>query len=498
MSYENGQPRVPFAEKLALGVGGLSAFFGAAGISILAYPVYNMVLGVSATTVGLALMIPRIWDAFSDPIMGRISDNFASRWGRRRPFVVLGAIAMGLSFVAIWHVPEDWSESGKVAYFVVSQLVFFTAFTVFSVPFAALSYEMTPSYRERNSVMAYLAFFHKCGEFLAGWMIPLAVIIGAYLASQHLPLRDDASADAPELNAAGVRGMAWIIGAVVLIGLGMMPGLFVNERYAQLARTQKKVGILSSVRGAAGSLPFVILVAVIVLNTLAGVLASSIDQYLLVYFMYDGSTSDGLVQKAILSSGYAVVGFLSIPVMTHIANRLGKKRALFVVYGLTVVGGVAKWFIFTPGRETIRVGPTDLDPVLMIDPLLCGPMWVAVKILLASMMADICDEDELKHGLRREGMFAAVFSWLEKCVISAAFFGTGLALGVSGFDVDLGASQSEATFTKMRLFLAGGPSLTALLAIAALAFYPITAATAAETRRQLDLRHQQDTEDLST
>ena len=112
-------------------------------------------------------------------------------------------------------------------------------------------------------------------------------------------------------------------------------------------------------------------------------------------------------------------------------------------------------------------------------------------VILASMMADICDEDELKHGLRREGMFAAVFSWLEKSVVSAAFFGTGLALGLSGFDVELGAAQSVDTFTKMRLFLAGAPSLTALLAIVALAFYPITAATAAETRRKLDQRHQQ-------
>ncbi|MEM6552251.1 MAG: MFS transporter [Planctomycetota bacterium] len=491
MSDGPGQPRVPFTEKLALGVGGLSAFFGAAGISILAYPVYNMLLGVSATTVGLALMIPRIWDAFSDPIMGRISDNFASRWGRRRPFVILGAIAMGLSFVAIWHVPQHWSESWKVGYFIASQLVFFTAFTVFSVPFAALSYEMTPDYKERNSVMAYLAFFHKCGEFLAGWMIPLAVVLSVYLVSQQMPDAAEESGDSAELNAQGIRGMAWIIGTVVLVGLGMLPGLFVKERYAEQAKTQKKVGILSSMRGAATSMPFVILVAVIVLNTMAGVLASSIDQYLLVYFMYDGSTSDGLVQKAILSSGYAVVGFLSIPVMTYIANRLGKKRALFVVYGLTVVGGIAKWFIFTPGRDTLTIGPTQFDPVLMIDPMLCGPMWVAVKILLASMMADICDEDELKHGLRREGMFAAVFSWLEKCVVSAAFFGTGLALGLSGFDVALGAEQSEATFTKMRLFLAGAPALTALLAIAALAFYPITADSAAETRRQLDLRHQQ-------
>ena len=469
--------RVPFLEKSALGVGALSSFFGFGGVSILAYPVYNMMLGVSAGWVGLAITLPRIWDAITDPVMGAVSDNFRSRWGRRRPFIVVGAILMGLLFGLIWVAPDHWSEPDKFAYFVGMQILFFTAFTVFAVPFNALTYEMTPDYNERNRVMAFLAFFHKTGELLGGWMLPLATGIGVYLVT-----------GAEDLNMAGVHVMAWIVGGLMLAGLGVLPGIFVKERFAIRAATQQRVGLWSSAKAALSSVPFLILVAIIVLNTLSGVLASGIDQYLLVYYMNDGSKAAGLLQKGLLTSGYAVVGFASIPLITYLANRLGKRGALFFVYGLMVLGGIAKWFIFVPGHTIYYPLGVAIDPVLMIDPLLCGPMWVAVKIVLASMMADICDEDERDHGQRREGMFGAAFSWLEKMVVSVAYMGTGLALSVAAFDVELGAAQSETTFTAMRLFLSGAPAVTALAAIVALIFYPITAERAAETRRVLEQR----------
>ena len=143
-----------------------------------------------------------------------------------------------------------------------------------------------------------------------------------------------------------------------------------------------------------------------------------------------------------------------------------------------------KWFIFVPGHHFIHVFGVALDPVILIDPLLCGPMWVAVKIILASMMADICDEDELKHGQRREGMYGGVFAWIEKVVLSLAYLGTGLALTFAGFKPELGGAQAPETFTLMRLFLAGAPTLTAIFALVALRYYPITATKAAETRKQ--------------
>ncbi len=475
------EDRVGLFEKSSLGIGALAAFFGYAGISVLAYPVYNMMLGISAFWVGIALMIPRFWDALSDPIMGRISDNCHSRFGRRKPFIVVGAVSMGLIFIAIWYVPAAFSDAWKIIYFIVLQIAFFTAYTVFSVPFAALSYEMTPDYHERTRVMAFLAFFHKLGELLGGWMLPLATAISLALV-----------VDAEDITIEGVHVMAWIVGIAIMAGIGTLPGLFVRERFFHKVSNQQTVKLWDSAKSACSNKPFLVLVSIIVLNTLSGVLAMGIDQYLLVYFMNEGNKGAGLIQKGLLTTGYGVVGFAAIPVITWLANKFGKHGSLYFVYALMVVGGIAKWFIFTPGHTMYLVGfgewKITVDPIILIDPLLCGPMWVAVKIMLASMMADVCDEDELQHGQRREGMFSAVFSWLEKMVVSVAYFGTGLALAVAGFVVEAGVDQMPGTFTKMRLFLAGGPALTALFALVALYFYPITAKRATETRNALEQR----------
>lgn len=469
--------KVPLYEKASLGLGSMTAFFGFSGVSILAYPIYNMMLGVNAAWIGIALMIPRLWDAITDPVMGRISDNFHHRLGRRKPFIVSGAIVMGILFALIWHAPPGWSDSLKIVYFIVMQLLFFTAYTVFSVPYFALTYEMTPDYRERTHVMAFCAFFHKLGEFLGGWMLPLATALGIWLV-----------ADASDMNMTGVIAMVWIVGIVVMIIFGVIPGLVVKERFQEKIQTQEKVGVWNGMKDAFSNPAFTILVVVIVLNTLSGVLAMGIDQYLLVYFMNDGNQAAGMIQKGVLSSGYAVVGFAAIPIITWLADRFGKKGSLYFVYSLMAFGGIMKWFIFTPGHAIFYIGKLAIDPVMLIDPLLCGPMWVAVKIMLASMMADICDDDELKHGKRREGMFSAVFSWMEKMVVSFAMMMTGLALTAAQFDPALGADQAPETFTRMRLFLAGAPSLTAVIALCALVFYPITAERAEDTRRKLEER----------
>ncbi|MBN1765376.1 MAG: MFS transporter [Sedimentisphaerales bacterium] len=472
--------RVPFREKIALGAGSFTALFGYVGVSMLAFPVYNMILGVNTALLGMALMIPRLWDAFTDPVMGQISDNYHSKWGRRRPFIICGAVLMGIIYGLIWIVPSEWNEVSKITYFIIAQILFFSCYTVFSVPYNALTYEMTPDYNERTRVMAYTAFFHKAGEFLYQWTIPIAAIFSLHLFASK------------DVNLPGIRIVAWLIGLVIMSGIGVLPGVFVKERFQKKTEHQQKVRLIESISQAFSNKAFLILVTIIVLNTLSGVLAMGIDHYILIYYMGDGDITLGSVWKALLSSGYAVVGFAAIPVIAWLAKLFSKKGALYFVYSLMVFGGIMKWFIFQPGHHiyNINLGFTILkfDPIILIDPLLCGPMWVAVKIMLASMMADICDDDELRHKKRREGMFGAVFSWIEKSAVSLSYFGTGLALSLSGFNNELGGNQAPETFTTMRLFLAGAPAITAVFALVALKFYPITAERAAQTRKELEER----------
>ncbi len=450
--------KVGFWEKSALGSGYLANFYATAGIQSLAIPVYQMGMAIDPILLGLVLALPRFWDAITDPVVGVYSDNLRTRWGRRKPLIVIGALLQGLAFGALWMVPGGWEQKATLTYLTIMLLVFYTCYTVFYVPLSSLTYEMTPDYKERTRVGAFIGFFHKAGEFTYSWAIPLAglAIFGAY----------------------GVQIVGWAIGLIIMGFFGMVPGLFVKERYFKKAATQAKVKLGPALKACASNRAFLILVGLTVCQVLAGMLASNLDYYIIVYHMNDGSIADGARWKAILSSGYAVVGILSIYPVNWLANRYGKRIAFAVIFGLVLAGAFGKWFLYTPGNQW----------KILLDPLLCGPVWIGIRVLLPSMLADVCDDDELRHGFRREGMMGALFSWIEKTGYALAFFGTGLALKVTGFDAALGGNQSDGAILGMRLILAVSTFIWALVALWLIAKYPLSQDRVYAIRDELEAR----------
>lgn len=454
------QHKIGFWEKTALGTGTFAGVIGANMVSVMAIPVYQMTLGVNPALLGVALALPRLWDAFTDPVMGNISDNFHSRFGRRKPFIVAGSILAGITFGLIWMVPQGWSDAAKLAYFIATSLLYYTCFTIAAVPGQSLALEMTPDYDERTTVTAYCGFFGKCGEFIYQWIFPLSQIAFFATAMQ------------------GVRAVGWLTGLVFIAGVGSIPGLFVKERYYHRAEKQKKVRFSETFQAVLSNRAFAILIILILLTTVAGVFASALDYYLLVYYVFDGDLLQGSIWKGILSSEYAVMGIVSIWPILWLSKRFSKQTALGVIYAMTLIGGILKWFVFRPGASWL----------ICIDPILCAPIWTAVGMLQPSMLADICDDDELNHGQRREGMFGSLFSWIWKCGISVSFLLNGLVLVLAGFDSKLGGEQSDFTFLRMRLIFTGVPVISAGITLLLLKLYPITRNRAAETCRKLELR----------
>lgn len=452
--------KVSFGEKTALGSGYLSLFFGNAAVGALVMPVYNMTLLVDPRLIGWALSIPRLWDAVTDPAAGYVSDNLKTRWGRRRPMIVLGAILQALAFGLIWMVPSDWSEKSMAAYLLCSLLFFYTCYTIFGVPLTSLTFEMTPDYNERTRVTSFCGFFHKIGELGYSWLFPLAslAVFGGVLT--------------------GVKIVGWGVAILLLGVVGLLPGLFVKERYFAVSKKQSKVKFWSSAREALRNRAFAVLVGLTICQIVAGMFASSTDQYLIVYYMCDGDVDAGQIWKAKLSTGYAIVGILSIYPINYLSNRYGKRKALSVIFGMVLVGSFGKWFLFTPGNPW----------KILIDPLLCGPVWTAIAVLLPSMVADICDDDELRHGQRREGMFGSVYLWIQKVGYSLSILGMGYALQISGFDAKLGGAQDPSTIQTLRLFLTLSTAIWAVVAIVVLIYYPITRRRAYETRDALEAR----------
>ncbi|HWA25047.1 MAG TPA: MFS transporter [Lacunisphaera sp.] len=455
------EDRVGFGEKLAFGVGTLPVFYAIAGVGSFAVPVYQMTLKVPLLYFGIALSIPRFLDAFFDTWMGRISDNTHSRWGRRKPYIIAGAFLQALFFGLIWMVPTDWSPPAIVVYLICSQILFYVAYSIYSVPYSSLGYELTPDYNERTSVWSFATFFNKVGESGYNWIFPLTTLAVFSSTMQ------------------GVHVIGWTVAILIFCGLGVIPGLVVKERFFKQAAKQEKVRILPAMKAAASNRSFMLLLGLTALQIGAGMLASNIDYYLIVYYMFDGDIAHGSYWKGWLSTSYAILGIVWVFPINWLANRYGKHIALGISFVLVLLGAAGKWYLYTPGHPW----------KILFDCLLCGPVWVAIYTLTPSMLADVCDEDELKTGLRREGIFGALLFWIQKTGYSFGFLGAMLTIALTGFDnTTPGAVPTAASILSMRLVLTISTAVWAVAALVLLSFYPLSRQRAYEIRDALEAR----------
>jgi len=153
------QDRGCVSQKLGFGIGAMVAVIAVNAVAGLSQLYLNVGLKLSPILVGIVMMLPRLWDAFTDPAVGHLSDNTRSRWGRRIPYVFVGAIITGLTYMLLFSVPRGWNDIPMLVYFTVMSLLFFTGITIYSIPQGALGLEMTLDYHERTRIFSFSAFF---------------------------------------------------------------------------------------------------------------------------------------------------------------------------------------------------------------------------------------------------------------------------------------------------------------------------------------------------
>jgi len=222
--------RLTIGELAAYGTGGLSFQLGVDAFKTLVNPIFNIVLGVNPAAIGVIMMIARIWDAVLDPLMGWISDNTRSRWGRRKPYIAGGALLSAVFFAAIWFVPRGSTPGFALGWLAVTALLFYAAFTVFCVPYLTLALEMTPSYSERTRITAARTLFGSFAIFIATWSLSFA--------------QSDVFSDT--MTGMRVIGIATGIFFIVMA----LPSVIVTrERYLHLASKQPKQSLLDAFRG---------------------------------------------------------------------------------------------------------------------------------------------------------------------------------------------------------------------------------------------------------
>jgi len=463
--------KVPFGQKLAFGVGMLANQMFPAVLGIFMV-VLVQDLGFPGWMWGVIYFFPRIFDALTDPIMGYISDNTKSRWGRRRHYVFIGAIVMGIAFVAMWQLYRGDGVNYNFIYFMLWSFVFYLGLTIFSVPYVAMGYEMSNDFHERTDIMAI-------AQWVGQWAWVIAPWFWVIMYDQEMFESADVA----------TRTLAVWVGFILML-FAMVPAIFIksestlNKDYAPL--NIKSIGnslkeILKAFKEAFQSKPFrkLCIATFLVFNAFNTIAAFSF--FIIVYHLFDGNAGAAGIWPTLFGSvGALGTTFLVIPIVTKMSKIIGKKNAFLISQGISIIGYIMLWFLFIPGK-----------PYMFLFALPFFSFGIgSLFVLMMSMTADVIDLDELNTGLRREGTFGAIYWWMVK-------FGFAIAGGLSGAIMTLvgfnsGAeTQPEGAIVGLRVFFSGLPILGTLIAIFVMRNYDLTEERANEIRAELDKRKNQ-------
>lgn len=412
--------RVSWGQLIAYGSGGIIpiALFNIAGQ--LTQLLGNISLGLSALSLGAILMVPRLWDAISDPVMGHITDNTRSRWGRRRPYLLVGGIAVAVSFVAIWWVPRGLAVrdyfGSEVAYnrfqlefILAGVLIFFTACTIFEIPHGALGMEMSSDYHERTRLFSAKSFLGNLFALGTPWLIAIA----------SLELFSGPGGDLID----GMRYVSIAI-AVVLVPLAIWWFKTLREPGFANVAAQEKTPFWTSMRTAASNRSFLILIGIVFTLAMGFNFVSLFNYYITIFYLYQGDVAAAGPLLGIGGTVWAVTGLVAVFPLNFLSESFGKSRTMLIAIGLMCLAQVTKIYCYHPTYPYLILIPTVLLSAGMLMFFTLG----------ASMVGDLCDEDELRTGTRSEGSYYSVYWWFIKMGTAFASFVTGLLLVFTQFD----------------------------------------------------------------
>lgn len=459
--------KVPVAQKISYGTGTLVLNLLPAALSIFAFFLITA-FGIDPLLAGILVGLPKLFDAITDPIMGFVTDNTRSRWGRRRPFIVVGAILSGVFFALLWQMDPEASQTYNFVYFLLFSLAFTIGNTIYATPFVGLGYEMTTDYNERTRLMAFAQFMGQIAWMMVPWFW---VII--------------ANPDLFETQAEGVRELALYVAGICIV-LGIIPGLFCkgidsdhieNTEDLSLGNIVNNLkGVVSGIVQAFGNKVFVKLCASTFLIFNGFQLVSSFAYFIIVFHMFNGDYGLTGSWPAWFSTMSAVMtAFIIIPIVSWMATKWGKRNAFIMSTAISIVGYCLKWYGFSPENPWL---------IFMPIPLMAFGIGGLFTLML-SMTADVCDLDELRNGMpRKEGTFGAIYWLMVKLGQGLAMILGGLVLKMVGFDASLEVQTVE-TMTNLRIADILIPSVTAALAIWVMWSYDLSEEKAHEIQKEL-------------
>ncbi|MCA0933874.1 MFS transporter [Lutimonas saemankumensis] len=461
--------KVPFGQKLAFGVGMFANQMFPAILGIFMVSLVQS-FGFSGWMWSLVYFFPRIFDAITDPIMGFISDNTKSKYGRRKPYVFIGAVLMGVAFTVMWQIYSDNALQYNFWYFFLWSVVFYLGLTFFSVPYVAMGYEMSNDFHERTNIMAVAQWIGQWAWVIAPWFW---VIMDDpdWFTSQEVAIRELA---------------AWV--AVPCAIAAMIPAIFIkskstlDENYEPLNTSNiggSLLKILQSFVDAFKIAEFRKICGATFLIFNAFNTVAALTYFVIVYKLFNGDAAATGIWVALFGCiGALGTTFIVIPAVTRMSKKMGKIRAFMWSQGISLIGYTMMYFLFVPGKPWLY---------LFALPFFSFGIGSLFTIMM-SMTADVIDIDELNSGKRREGIFGAIYWWMVKVGFAIAGALSGIIIGVVGFNPDLATTDQQGAVDGLHAFFCFFPAVGTIFAMLIMKSYDVTEDRANEIREELDRR----------
>ncbi|MFD1062242.1 MFS transporter [Winogradskyella litorisediminis] len=462
--------KVPMGQKIAFGVGMFANQMFPAILGI-----FMVVLVEDLRFTGLLwamiYLFPRLFDAISDPIMGFISDNTKSKWGRRRQYVLIGGIIMGVAYIFMWQLFKENSLQYNFWYFFLWSVVFYLGLTFFSVPYVAMGYEMSDDFHERTNIMAIAQFLGQWAWVIAPWFWVIMYD------PEWFPSADVA-----------VRELAiWV--AIPCAICAIVPAIFIKSEstldrddyapvtFSNVGASLKK--ILSSFSEAFKIKQFkkLCISTFFIFNAFNTV--ASLTFFVIVYKLFNGDAgATGLWVSLFGCLGALGTTFLVIPIVTWLSKKFGKKKAFMIAQSISIIGYIMLYFLFIPGKPWLYIF------ALPFFSFGIGSLFT----IMMSMTADVIDLDELNTGKRREGTFGAIYWWMVKVGFAIAGALSGLIIWLVGFNQDLPTIEQVGSVDALHAFFCFFPLIGTLAAMWVMKDYDIDEKRADEIRDALNKR----------
>ena len=425
-------------QRIGYGVGdfGINLYFITAMTYLLYF--YTDVFGLSAAAAGGVFLVARVVDAVTDPLMGMIAERTRTRWGRLRPYLLIGAIPLALITILTFTIP-DLDASGKLVWAYVTYIAFGVLYTVVSIPYSALTASITDNHHERTLLSTIRMGFAFAGGYVVSvGMLPLVGLFD---------------------NAAAGFQNAMVIFGVVATGLLVLT--FNSTRETIQPPPSQHLSVADSLRAVFANPPLLIVIVLFTCGMLSFTVRQTVTLY---YFKYNLGREDLIAAFFGITMPIMFVGLLAVP---KIAERLGKAGGIVAGATVSIIGCLG-----------LYLTPYDAIAWVFVWSCVVALGGTPIAVLGWAMIPDTVEYAQWRHGLRADGAIFSFASFFQK--FAKAIGGAGVAGVLAWAGYMANTAQSAASITAIHNLMTLAPAGIMVVMIIAARFYRLDEARHAE------------------